>query len=195
MYKAGNGWPTWAKSSVSPLPILACKCDYGCPFTIKEYKWRNICTVKVYLALIVCISVNSVSLKLESDLAINAFLAVLNQFSPVVEYLHTCILIATWILWVLLIGLKYFLTRLKRKIRLHLMFRVPGILTRLLLYTSAVFGRPLSKVQSITWSVSLAFGSDVWRIVNVRLPNRRLPESSLDPHNLCASIPGDFLIG
>ena len=54
--------------------------DYGGPFLIKEHRRRNAQSVRVYLALFVCMSVKAVHLEIVSDLSTDAFLAALDRF-------------------------------------------------------------------------------------------------------------------
>ncbi|XP_008180804.1 uncharacterized protein LOC103308715 [Acyrthosiphon pisum] len=54
--------------------------DYGGPFLVKEHRRRNAHSVKVYLALFICMSVKAVHLEIVSDLSTDAFLAALDRF-------------------------------------------------------------------------------------------------------------------
>jgi len=54
--------------------------DYGGPFLVKEHRRRNAHSVKVYLALFICMSVKAVHLEIVSDLSTDAFLATLDRF-------------------------------------------------------------------------------------------------------------------
>ncbi|XP_022165266.1 uncharacterized protein LOC111030183 [Myzus persicae] len=54
--------------------------DYGGPFLVKEHRHRNAQSVKVYLALFVCMSVKAVHLEIVTDLSTDAFLAALDRF-------------------------------------------------------------------------------------------------------------------
>ncbi|KAF0769852.1 Integrase catalytic domain-containing protein, partial [Aphis craccivora] len=54
--------------------------DYGGPFLVKEHRRRNARSVKVYLALFVCMSVKAVHLEIVTDLSTDAFLAALDRF-------------------------------------------------------------------------------------------------------------------
>jgi len=54
--------------------------DYGGPFVIKESRRRNARTLKVYLALFICMSVKAVHLEIVSDLTTDAYLAALDRF-------------------------------------------------------------------------------------------------------------------
>lgn len=54
--------------------------DYGGPFFVKEHRRRNEETVKMYLALFVCMAVKAVHLEIVSDLSTDTFLAALDRF-------------------------------------------------------------------------------------------------------------------
>jgi len=54
--------------------------DYGGPFLVKEHRRRNAQSVKIYLALFICMSVKAVHLEIVSDLSTDAFLAALDRF-------------------------------------------------------------------------------------------------------------------
>lgn len=54
--------------------------DYGGPFLVKGHKRRNSQSVKVYLALFICMSVKAVHLVVVTDLGTDAFLAALDRF-------------------------------------------------------------------------------------------------------------------
>ncbi|XP_043506296.1 uncharacterized protein LOC122526811 [Frieseomelitta varia] len=59
-------------------PFLATGIDYCGPILIKEKKWRNIKSIKAYVAIFVCLATKAV--ELVSDLTTEAFLAALKRF-------------------------------------------------------------------------------------------------------------------
>lgn len=61
-------------------PFLHKGIDYGGPFVIKESRRRNAICSKAYLSLFNYKSTKAVHLKIVSDLAMEAFLAVLDRF-------------------------------------------------------------------------------------------------------------------
>ncbi|XP_025419129.1 uncharacterized protein LOC112689568 [Sipha flava] len=54
--------------------------DYRGPFLVKEHRRRNAQSVKIYLALFICMSVKAVHLEIVTDLSTDAFLAALDRF-------------------------------------------------------------------------------------------------------------------
>ena len=61
-------------------PLLNVGVDYWGPFFIKQKKNRNQGSVKVYVAVFVCLAVEAVHLELVSDLTTEAFIAALKRF-------------------------------------------------------------------------------------------------------------------
>ncbi|XP_063979920.1 uncharacterized protein LOC135163945 [Diachasmimorpha longicaudata] len=54
--------------------------DYCGPFQVKETKYRNRASIKVYVAVFVCLAVKAVHLEVVSDLTTEAFLGALRRF-------------------------------------------------------------------------------------------------------------------
>lgn len=64
----------------SSRPFLKAGVDYCGPFSIKEGGRRSKKTVKVYVAIFVCLSTKAVHMEIVSDLTLAAFLAALHRF-------------------------------------------------------------------------------------------------------------------
>lgn len=62
-------------------PFQTCGVDFGGPFTIKENFVRTKKTLKVYVALFICLRTRAVHLELVSSLSSAAFIAALRRFS------------------------------------------------------------------------------------------------------------------
>lgn len=61
-------------------PFLNSGVDYCGPFTIRESKRRNSKTIKMYVAVFVCLATKAVHLELVSDLSTEAFINALRRF-------------------------------------------------------------------------------------------------------------------
>jgi len=54
--------------------------DYGSPFIVKQNRRRNTKTIKIYLALFICMLIKAIHIEIVSDLTSDAFLATLDRF-------------------------------------------------------------------------------------------------------------------
>ncbi|XP_060871376.1 uncharacterized protein LOC132945621 [Metopolophium dirhodum] len=176
--------------------------DYGGPFFVKEHRRRNAQSVKVYLALFICMSVKAVHLEIVSDLSTEAFLAALDRFvarrgipSNIYSDCGTNYVGAARQLKTLFRDAKV-QDRLSSHLTCAWHFNPPaaphfgGIWEAGIKSTKYHFKHAIGQ-QVLTYEEFLTLTTRIEGILN----SRPITPTSSDPHDLSALTPGHFLIG
>ncbi|XP_029346336.1 uncharacterized protein LOC115034258 [Acyrthosiphon pisum] len=205
-HKADHPRPFMAdlpSSRVQPhRPFLHMGMDYGGPFVIKESRRRNARTSKVYLALLICMSVKAVHLEIVSDLTTDAFLAALDRFvarrgTP--EHLYSdCG--TNYVGAARQLNSIFKDTTVQEQMISHLPctwhFNPPAVphfggLWEAAIKSSKYHMKHIIGTQILTFEEMLTLVTRIERILN----SRPLTPVSSDPNDLVPLTPGHFLIG